>query len=211
MRIFSYVVARDYGFAPNPFYGFCTLATCKPKIRRHASIGDWIVGITAKVDRRVPGILYVMRVDQAVSFNEYWNDPAYKLKQPLRFGSLKQALGDNIYHRQSPDVPWIQADSHHSLENGQPNIHNIINDTQTDRVLISRHFAYWGSEAIDIPAQFLDFNGISLSVGRAHKSKFPNDFVTDFVQWFESLNLQGYLGTPYRWVGKNASWARSRP
>src|SRR5262245_31415483 len=44
VRLYSYVVARDYGFAPNPFYGFCTLATCKPDIRRTADIGDWIVG-----------------------------------------------------------------------------------------------------------------------------------------------------------------------
>lgn len=28
MRCFSYIVARDYGFAPNPFHGFCTLANC---------------------------------------------------------------------------------------------------------------------------------------------------------------------------------------
>jgi hypothetical protein len=37
-------VARDYGFAPNPFFGVCTLATCKPKIRKAAAIGDWVVG-----------------------------------------------------------------------------------------------------------------------------------------------------------------------
>ncbi|WP_225761747.1 hypothetical protein [Acinetobacter sp. Marseille-P8610] len=34
MKIFSYVVSRDFGFAPNPFFNFCTLATCKPKIRK---------------------------------------------------------------------------------------------------------------------------------------------------------------------------------
>ncbi|MFH1865797.1 MAG: hypothetical protein ABIK85_07930, partial [Candidatus Eisenbacteria bacterium] len=39
MRLFSYIVARDYGFAPNPFCGVCTLATCKPKIRESASVG----------------------------------------------------------------------------------------------------------------------------------------------------------------------------
>ena len=34
MKLYSYIVARDFGFAPNPFYGFCTLATCKPKIAK---------------------------------------------------------------------------------------------------------------------------------------------------------------------------------
>ena len=52
MRLFSYVVARDYGFAPNPFFGVCTLATCKPIVRRVAAIGDWIVGTGSKANGR---------------------------------------------------------------------------------------------------------------------------------------------------------------
>ena len=36
MEIFSYVITHDSGFAPNPFGGFLTLATCKPKIRKSA-------------------------------------------------------------------------------------------------------------------------------------------------------------------------------
>lgn len=42
MRFYSYVIPRDYGFAPNPYFGYCTLATCKQKIRKNAQIGDWI-------------------------------------------------------------------------------------------------------------------------------------------------------------------------
>ena len=41
--LYSYVITRDYGFAPNPFGGICTLATCKPGIRNHATVGDWVV------------------------------------------------------------------------------------------------------------------------------------------------------------------------
>ena len=40
-RIYSYVVRYDSGFAPNPFYGYCTLATCKPDIRGR---GGWRLG-----------------------------------------------------------------------------------------------------------------------------------------------------------------------
>ena len=36
MTLYSYTVAADTGFAPNPFHGFCTLACCKPGIRRTA-------------------------------------------------------------------------------------------------------------------------------------------------------------------------------
>lgn len=43
-RYFSYILTRDYGFAPNPFNGTCTLATCKPKIRATANVanGLWV-------------------------------------------------------------------------------------------------------------------------------------------------------------------------
>ena len=36
MTVYSYIVAYDSGFAPNPFHGTCTLACCKPTIRRTA-------------------------------------------------------------------------------------------------------------------------------------------------------------------------------
>ena len=44
-RAYIYVVARDFGFAPNPFHGFLTLATCKPHIRKDAQVDDWVVGM----------------------------------------------------------------------------------------------------------------------------------------------------------------------
>lgn len=33
VNLFSYIVACDSGFSPNPFWGICTLACCKPRIR----------------------------------------------------------------------------------------------------------------------------------------------------------------------------------
>ena len=47
IRLFSYKMTHDTGFAPNPFGGFMTLATCKPKIRECKKIGDWIAGFTS--------------------------------------------------------------------------------------------------------------------------------------------------------------------
>ena len=44
MRLFSYCLTCDSGAAPNPFWELCTLAICKPVIRRVASIGDWVLG-----------------------------------------------------------------------------------------------------------------------------------------------------------------------
>ena len=78
MKLYSYVVARDFGFAPNPFFGFCTLATCKPKIREHASVGDWVVGTGAKVRYGYSGrLIYAMQVSEVLDFNTYWSDPRF--------------------------------------------------------------------------------------------------------------------------------------
>ena len=78
MKLFSYVVARDFGFAPNPFYGFCTLCTCKPIIRRVASVGDWIVGTGSKACvGRQNQVVFAMRVTETLTLDEYWAAPRF--------------------------------------------------------------------------------------------------------------------------------------
>ena len=99
MRLHSYVVARDYGFAPNPFFGVCTLATCKPIIRSVAAIGDWVMGTGSKQWNREHHVVYAMRVTESMTFEQYWNDPRFQKKKPNLRGSKKQAFGDNIYFR----------------------------------------------------------------------------------------------------------------
>ena len=97
MRLYSYVVARDYGFAPNPFYGTCTLATCKPLIRRMASPGDWVIGTGAAGNLLTGHLVYAMQVTEVLTFDEYFDDVRFQTKKPNLGGSLKQAFGDNIY------------------------------------------------------------------------------------------------------------------
>ena len=104
MRLFSYVVARDYGFAPNPFFGHCTLATCKPKIRKAAVAGDWVVGTGSRTSGREGFLVYAMRISEVMSFNDYWADPRFRRKKPNLRGSKKQAFGDNIYYRDAAGV-----------------------------------------------------------------------------------------------------------
>jgi hypothetical protein len=65
LRVFSYIVARDFGFAPNPFFGWCTLATCKLEIRRTAQIGDWVLGTGSAGSGHAGRAVYAMRVDGA--------------------------------------------------------------------------------------------------------------------------------------------------
>jgi hypothetical protein len=39
-ELYSYVVVKDSGIAPHPYGGLCSLALCKPVIRRRADVGD---------------------------------------------------------------------------------------------------------------------------------------------------------------------------
>ncbi len=206
MRLYSYVVARDYGFAPNPFGGVCTLATCKPDIRQRAMVGDWIAGLAGASDCKVPSLVYVMRVDEILTYDAYWCDPRFQFKKPSRIGSVKQLFGDNIYHCNTQSI-WQQADSHHSCEDGTPNQRNIANDTKSTGVLVGRRFAYWGSKAIGIPYEFLDFEGHTLRLQRGYKSKFPVAFVQAFVDWFNTLGIQGCVAQPFMWKRPRSTWA----
>ena len=201
MRLFSYVVVRDYGFAPNPFFGICTLATCKPDIRSSVRPGDWIVGTGSKTKNRHDNLVYGMRVEEIITFNEYWGDIRFQRKKARLAGSLKQAFGDNIYLR-TPDGRWQQTDSHHSIEHGVPNLNNIRRDTKTDRVLIGKAYAYWGGAGPEIPLCFREWGSHDIcKSGPGHKCQFPDAMVEAFVAWFMAREERGFLGEPLDWKG----------
>jgi hypothetical protein len=201
VKLHSYVVARDYGFAPNPFYGVCTLATCKPKIRISAKIGDWVMGTGSKERKREKNVVYAMHVTGAMTFEEYWTDRRFQQKKPNLQGSKKQAFGDNIYSRDPVTGIWHQANSHHSLHDGSSNPLNVKADTGTDRILFSDDFVYWGGSGPELPKQFLCYGPQHESVcaGRGHKNRFSLELVNQYVAWIRSLDETGYCGEPLDW------------
>lgn len=195
MKVYSYVVARDYGFAPNPFHGVCTLATCKPMIRKHAVAGDYVVGTGSHRFGLKGHLVYVMRVDEVLSYDDYWSDPRFLNKRPSLHGSLKQAYGDNIYHRGQAGR-WVQEDSHHSLAGGRPNVSNIRHDTQASRVLVGYRFTYWGSHGPKIPPPLRKHYGVDVCGQRGHKCNFPAALVAAFLDWIGPFEASGYVGCP---------------
>jgi hypothetical protein len=80
---YSYKIVRDYGFAPNPFHGICTLATCKPHVRLKANVGDWIIGSGAKTTNLEGRIIYAMEIAEKVTFEEYWTNSRFSRKKPV--------------------------------------------------------------------------------------------------------------------------------
>lgn len=197
MKLYSYVVARDYGFAPNPFFGSCTLATCKPNIRRAAQPNDWVIGTGSAQRKRSGSLVYAMKVAETLTFDQYFADPRFERKKPQLRGSKKQAFGDNIYWR--ADGEWQQLNSHHSHADGSRNLANVRNDTQANRILVSSDFAYFGGEGPSIPAHFRNFGGVDICGLRGHKCEFPAQLIQEFVNWFRSLGASGYAGRPLDW------------
>ena len=204
VRLFSYVLAYDFGFAPNPFYGFCTLATCKPTIREHAALGDWVVGTGAKTNYDLAGhLIYAMKVDEIIDFDSYWNDPRFLCKRPVLNGSLKQLYGDNIYcHR---DGRWIQADSRHSHPGGEPNQKNIERDTSSNHVLVAQRFVYFGSVAPLIPQRVLHYEptgDVLCCLKRGYRNG-SDEFASEFESWINDRGELGVQGMPLEFNKRN--------
>ncbi|SCX26060.1 hypothetical protein DSM25558_3921 [Agrobacterium sp. DSM 25558] len=207
MAVYVYVVARDFGFAPNPFHGVCTLATCKPVVRRMASEGDWVIGMGGGKLKAVNRCIFAMRVTETLKFDEYWSDPRFRDKKPVRNGSRKMMLGDNIYHQR--DGSWQQANSHHSRTDGSPDADNIKTDTGTDRVLISDNFFYFGKAAPEIPEQVL--NSVGYKNLRGHRV-FLEDKCRELLDWLtgsQSEHLNQIVDDPFQFHQSGARYSVS--
>jgi hypothetical protein len=206
-KVYIYVVARDFGFAPNPFHGVCTLATCKPAIRRTASVGDWIVGMAGTKLKAVGRCVFAMRVTETMSFDRYWHAQAFFDKRPVRNGSRRMMIGDNIYSRDPSDGEWRQADSHHSNPDGSLNEHNLARDTSTDRVLVSKFFFYFGSSAPILPAQMLSDLRYKNAVG--HRV-YPYERCREMVEWLRTNHgrqINQVSGLPFQFSQSQARYS----
>lgn len=204
--LFSYVVRYDSGFAPNPFHGYCTLATCKPRIREHAQVGDWVVGTgsNAKGVRRGGHLVYAMRVTEILSTAEFWNDPRFLKKRPNLFYNWVAASGDNIYEPLGQDH-WRQLRSYHSHEDGSCREDHVGRDTGVKRILVSDDFVYCGGEGPQLPAQFLDGGGMQMICLQRNYRRIRNEAaIGAFEYWIRSLAGGGFRGKPWDWVKRRA-------
>lgn len=206
-RVYIYVVDRDFGFAPNPFHGYCTLATCKPGIRQRADMGDWVIGMGGARLKATGRCIFAMRVTGAITFDEYWSDPSHRDKRPVRNGSRKMMVGDNIYHRVAGSHRWHQADSHHSNPDGTPNVHNIANDTKADRVLLSNHFFYFGLRAPDVPVDLLASFGYRNGRNYRVYSELDCKGLLDWLTQTFGRELNRVVADPFDFLGSDKRYS----
>lgn len=196
-KIYIYVVNHDFGFAPNPFHGYCTLATCKPRIRNKAEVEDWVIGVGGRRLKATGYCVYAMRVTQKITFNEYWKNPIYFDKKPVRNGSRVMIAGDNIYYLDATQNIWCQADSYHSNPDGSTYLPHLYKDTKSNKVLISNHFFYFGKKAPLVPNALLQAIGYK---NKINHRVFEHRIAGGLVEWlYNSFGgaLNQVIGDPF--------------
>lgn len=197
-RVFSYIVVHDTGFSPNPFHGLLTLACCKPLIRRTATVGDLIVGLSSRSER----VVYAAQVGEVIGFEEYWADPRYRTRRPVMSSpQIVHRAGDNIYEPVAGG--YRQLPSLHSRADGSEDAGLKRADLSGHHVLVCERYTYWGGSGPDLPEE-LDF----LSVGRGHRCNFTSQQIDTVAHWFAALP-GGVLGPPAQWKASDQSWRQT--
>jgi len=169
--LFSYVVVADTGFAPNPFFGLCTLACCKPRLRQGVgrrvlaatdceevrqlpglpadavrALNIWVVGLAGAglVDHVCRGVVFAMQVTEVMDFETYYL--THPEKRPVRGADSTEAdprwHGDAIYTGNDPATAQQICPSAHS-DGDQENLGNKVHDLGGRYVLVSDHFVYF--------------------------------------------------------------------
>jgi hypothetical protein len=187
MVLYSYVLRYDDGVAPNPFYDYCTLAVCKPVIRKNAKVGDWVIGTGSKDnvnrDSGIPQIIYAMEIEEITTLTNYFEDYRFKDKKPnIRNPSPTLWTGDNFYYKQNNEIH--QLESVHSNPDGFEDIENKNHDLKGVNVLISKNFWYWGRNAKKIPKNYWHF----LKIGQGHKKITKTEEIVSFEAWIKTQN-----------------------
>lgn len=194
MKIKSYVVRYDAGFAPNPFGEFCTLATCKPRIRKKFQVGDWVIGTGSVENVGNDKLIHAMKIEEILTFEQYSKDKRFQCKIPnWKSNDPVKRVGDNIYYKDENNV-FIQKPSNHSNKDGTENIKLKENDLRGEKILISKYFCFYGKKAIQIPEnlQFI------IKKGLGHKSNFSQSDITIFLKWLDTPDkIKGRQGNPF--------------
>lgn len=161
MRLYSYVVKTDSGFAPNPSDNYCTLACCKPKIRKKAEIDDWVIGTGSKRNVGVNSLIYAMKITEKVTFEQYSYDKRFKNRI------------DNIYYVENEILKQKDNTYHHQDD--------MDYDLRGVYVLISDYFLYFGKDAKLIPEKFNEI----IKSGPGHKCNFDKKLIMNFLKWLD--------------------------
>ena len=192
--LYSYIVKIDTGLAPNPFWGYCTLAVCTPNhMGIRANENDWIIG-TGSTNRRIDGgrrggkLIFAMQISEVLHFADYYRNQRFEAKKPIASGTWRQRCGDNMYYEQNGILKQHHPCVFHCTFGDR------IKDKKHPYVFIAKHFYYFGEKAEDIPEKYgrLIKKGIGCS-----KHKQDDVTVQNFLSWLENNFKPGIYGKPF--------------
>jgi Nucleotide modification associated domain 2 len=183
--IYSYVLTHDTGFAPNPYGGPLTLATCKPGIRRCASPGDWLFGTGSVRGVGSSRLVYAALVAEVVPIAQYGADSRFESKIPRISGEEWERHGDNIY-TVAVDGSWMQ----------RRNIHHdrryMRVDLSGENVMLCPEFWYFGSAAPPVPEVLCTL----VKVGPGCKRSDDPALIEALVTWLQG-HPRGIVDSPF--------------
>lgn len=202
MATMGYKLTHDTGFAPNPFHGHLTLATCKPTIRRCRRKGDWVAGFVSDElagnaagngVRLKPGALvYLMEItEDPIPLEDYFEERRFAAKKPdLRSSRPEVRCGDNIYYRLNGGTGQLENDEH-----GQGDERRDLSGVNA---LVSKRFYYFGCDAFVPQEGWNAFLGAPLSTARTFYC--PDSLVPRLLAHFEREGIgEGLHGAPSLW------------
>ena len=188
MKLISYKIKSDKGFAPNPYFGCLTLATCKPAIRRseNTNVGDWIVGWTcasSKLYSTPVGrekLVFLAKISKIISIAQYWEEYPQKRPDQNKGLNFPEFYGDNIYKPNSEcSFGFEKVDSKFHCKES-----NKKTDVGGRNVIICNEFYYFSAaNALEVPINIKkDFN----QVLRGHKIFENISEIEDFIKYVKS-------------------------
>ena len=164
-RIYRYVVRYDHGVAPCVQAGLCSLAICKPAIRRTAREGDLILGFASVAQAHEAGrLLFAMVVGAKLPLQDYMG--------------LHPDRRDAIY----------DADGNHRVDDDHFDMHGNASDQARDwrgrNALLGERYWYFGSDPRRLPPELEHL----VYAKRGHKLRDarPSDW-NDVVRWLDEV------------------------
>ncbi|WP_418420767.1 hypothetical protein [Alistipes indistinctus] len=150
-KLYSYKMTDGSGFAPNPYHGILTLATCKPRMRHNTQVGNWVAGFTSARCGNTPvgqeKLIYLMKVTEKLTFDEYWEQHPEKHNDPEANHDDPHWCGDNVYRPLGNGEYEQMKNDHHDEK-------NKAHDLGSKQVLLSEEFYYFGKDnALELPSK----------------------------------------------------------
>ncbi|WP_405243736.1 Nmad2 family putative nucleotide modification protein [Lentisalinibacter salinarum] len=206
----------DSGFAPNPYYGYCTLAACTPNhMRANLVPGDIIAGVESdsliRRRRQLLGpdttearcLIYYLPIAEVLDLDSYFRDPRFTRKKPEPGSrSFARRTGDNVYFEDGRrGLRSLPGNSHDNPEQRHQ-------DIRGNRVYISAkdEFFYFGDAEVPLPQPFERYLPKGHGI-RYHRQRLPalDRYVHEAS---ERVGVTGRIGQP---IGRTLEANCTRP